>query len=187
MLLKNIILLLSVFAVFLLILSALVRGIGALFSPRLRRFIAARPVIHGIWFLLAAAVLYFVSKPLDFHLPPKRLPTFYHRATGDFYWEVILHGTGREIARKDGIVFFYLKGHHGPMYFAVSETGTRDEWRDSFLTLSDDYARRKEDIEGQLQPYVEMEKRERDNLSRGYFRTEDKPFGDRRSPARSND
>jgi hypothetical protein len=105
----------------------LVRGIGAIFSARLRRYIASRPILHITWFLLAITAFGFLFGPFSF--PHKPGHTFYHQMDAAFYWRVTLSGHGREIARQNGIIFYYVPLRHGPTYCSISEAevnGTRD-------------------------------------------------------------
>lgn len=108
-------------AILIIPLWGIVRAAGALFSRRLRSHVAAHPVIHAAWFFLSLCLIVAALVPLGPNTALRHFPTFYHHASGDFYWRIILHGSGREIAHRNGIIFFYLRGPHGPMFLGISE------------------------------------------------------------------
>ncbi len=126
---------LSLFLIFFVPLSFIVRMVGSIFSERLRRQIAAHPVWNFIWFLSAAAFFYFATGT-NIH-SSSREATFYHSAKGNAYWNTILNGLGKEIARKDGIIFYYFPGRHGPSVHSILEETAENSRQEFLRTLTD--------------------------------------------------
>jgi len=130
-------------------LWSVVRAMGALFSSRLRRRIEARPILHSVLFLLSLSFFALAFEALNPHSRLlARLPTAYQAAGGDLYWRMMLQGTGREITRHEGVVF-YFRGHHGPTFYSIAEAEVIRSRRESLRVFTDriafDYAERQEE------------------------------------------
>ena len=96
------------------------RIVLAIFSERYTELIRKRPWIHLGWLLLSAVT---VIKLIQWAQLPmyQRQPGRYHHSDGSFYWWVISNGVGKDLMRKDGIIFFYIRSHHGPTFMAIRE------------------------------------------------------------------
>jgi hypothetical protein len=62
--------LLFVLFVFFFCIGAAVRLVGAMYSARIRKLVVARPVLHGIWFLVALLAVVDMLHPHHFGEPP---------------------------------------------------------------------------------------------------------------------
>jgi hypothetical protein len=113
------------------------RIILAIFFTRYRNFIGKRPWMHLGWLLLSAATLFQL---IDFQ-SPKRYPGRYHSSSGPFYWQVISNGVGKELMRKDGIIFFYIRGRHGPSFKAIREEDAAASRQDALRGVVDSLVR----------------------------------------------